>query len=65
MHTVYLASGLPSRSRAGTRTNDRNGVTSLVQRCGLQPDPPIDRHRQVFDDDKDRAGRITYRRYVG
>jgi hypothetical protein len=42
------------------QTNDRNGVTSLVQRCGFLPDRAIDRHRQVFDDDKDRA-----RRYVG
>jgi hypothetical protein len=59
MHTVYLlvclAISLPFR------TNDRNGVTSLVQRCDLRPDPAIGRHRRVFDDDKDRAGRITYR----
>ena len=30
-----------------------------------RPGPAIDRHRRVFDGDKDRAGRIAYRRYVG
>ena len=47
VHTVYLLVCLvisPS-----FRTNDRNGVTSLVQRCDLRPDPAIGRHRRVFD----------------
>src|SRR5207245_5777038 len=55
VHTVYLLVCLvisPS-----FRTNDRNGVTSLMQHCGLLPDPAIDRDRQVLDDDKDRACR--------
>src|SRR5580704_19378410 len=34
-------------------------VTGACQGAALQPDPAVERHRQVLDDDQDAAGRAS------
>ena len=38
------------------RADDRDLIASRYQRVGFLPHPPVERQRQVFDDDEDAAG---------